>query len=294
MMKRLITATAGRYINLMAHLAPTIAADHGFKLFCRPFRTPITDYHKKFLHSADLLSFAHDGVRIQGYRWGNGPRKVVFLHGWQSHTFRWKAYIDALDKNEYTIYALDAPGHGLSGGHYLNVPFYGMVITHLLQTLGEVHALVGHSLGSFSSLYTLHQQPAAQVNNLVLMAPPGEAQDFITFYEKMLGLTPKAMKLIHDRFIREFKVPITWFSTAKFAEALRIPGLIIHDEDDAEAPYHYARRIQAAWGQATLLTTKGLGHNLKSPAVVAAVTDFLQNGQTASAIHVPHTSLTTS
>jgi pimeloyl-ACP methyl ester carboxylesterase len=291
MTKQFIAAVAGRYINLMAHVAPAVAADHGFRLFCRPFRAPLTDYHKKFLHTADLFSFDHDGIRIQGYRWGNGPKKVLFLHGWQSHTFRWKAYIDALDKDQYTVYALDAPGHGLSAGNYLNVPFYGMVINHLLETIGEVHAMVGHSLGGFSSLYTLYSHPTVKVNNLVLMAPPGEASDFVDFYQKTLQLSPRAMTLVHNRFIEVFKVPITWFSTAKFAEAVRIPGLIIHDEGDLEAPYHYAHRIQEVWGQSTLLTTTGLGHNLKSPAVVGAVTGFLQGDKSAVSIPVADTSL---
>jgi pimeloyl-ACP methyl ester carboxylesterase len=291
MNKQLIATVAGRYINLMAHVAPALAADHGFRLFCRPFRAPLKDYHKAFLHTADLFEFDYDGIRIQAYRWGNGPKKVLFLHGWQSHTFRWKNYIEALDKDLYTIYAFDAPGHGLSAGNYINVPFYGMVITHLLETIGEVHAMIGHSLGGFSSLYTLYSHPTVKVNNLILMAPPGEASDFVDFYQKTLNLSPRAMTLVHERFIKEFKVPITWFSTAKFAEAVRIPGLIIHDEGDLEAPYHYARRIQEKWGQATLLTTKGLGHNLKSPAVVGAVSGFLQGDPTALHIPVADTSL---
>src|SRR5688572_25427969 len=102
-MKAIITKFAGWYINTLALVAPQQAGMAGFKLFCRPFRGTVTDYHRKFLNTADQFSFEHDGVNIQAYRFGNGPRKVLFLHGWQSHTFRWKAYIEALDKNEYTI-----------------------------------------------------------------------------------------------------------------------------------------------------------------------------------------------
>src|SRR5690349_12674933 len=116
MLKQLFAAAAGRYLNLMAYVAPTVAGNQGFRLFCRPFRELLNDYHKEFLRSADLFSFDHDGSRIQAYRWGNGTTKALFVHGWQSHSFRWKAYIDAMDIDEYTIYAFDAPGHGLSGG----------------------------------------------------------------------------------------------------------------------------------------------------------------------------------
>lgn len=274
-MKKIITKVVGAYLNTLAQVAPKKAAREGFYLFCRPFRAKLSDYHKQFLATADQFSFGHDGINIQAYRFGNGPRKVLFLHGWQSHTFRWKAYIDALDKDEYTIYAFDAPGHGLSGGSYLNVPFYGNIITQLIETIGDVHAVVGHSLGSFSTLYMLHQNPGVKVGRAILMAPPGEANDFIEFYQNMLGLNKKTMTLIRDYFTNEFDRPITWFSTSRFAESINIPGLIIHDKGDREAPYHYAEKINGVWENSQLITTEGLGHNLKSPEVVKMVTGFL-------------------
>lgn len=276
-MKKIVTSLLGSYINLLAHISPKKAARFGFMLFCKPFRGRITAYHKEFLHSADRFSFEHDGTNIQAYRWGHGPRKILFLHGWQSHSFRWKAYINALDKNEYSIFAFDAPGHGLSGGNYLNVPYYGEIILQMIETIGEVHTLVGHSLGSFSSLYMLHQKPSINVKKLILMAPPGEARDFIEFYKQTLGLSNRSMDLINEQFTRKFQKPITWFSTTSFASSIEIPGLIIHDEGDAEAPYRYAKKINEVWAKSHLITTKGFGHNLKSKEVVHAVTSFIKN-----------------
>src|SRR5688572_30741672 len=97
----------GIYLNKLAHILPKAASKQGFKLFCHPFRSPIKAYHKQFFNTADMFSFEHDGTTIQGYRWGNGPRKVLFLHGWQSHTFRWKNYIQSLPHDEYSIYSID-------------------------------------------------------------------------------------------------------------------------------------------------------------------------------------------
>lgn len=283
-MKKIITTLAGWYITMLTYLAPKKAAQVGLALFCKPFRAPIKDYHKKFLFSADRFSFHYDGIRIQAYRWGHGPKKILFLHGWQSHSFRWKAYIESLDREEYSLYAFDAPGHGLSGGNYLNVPFYGNVVVQLAETLGDLHALVGHSLGAFSALYTLHNKPSLKVNRLVLLAPPGEASDFVTVYKSMLRLSDKSMDLILDQFTNDFLTPITWFSTERFAAVVKIPGLIVHDEEDTETPYSNAVRIQAIWKQSALVTTCGLGHNLKSPDIVKAVTGFIKNGQVVHTI----------
>jgi pimeloyl-ACP methyl ester carboxylesterase len=266
---------AGVYLNTLAYLLPKAAARQGFNLFCRPFRTPVKEYHKKFFSTADLFSFDHDGIKIQGYRWGTGSKKILFLHGWQSHTFRWKNYIELLTTDDYSIYALDAPGHGLSQGKFLTVPYYSAVIQQLLGTLGPVHSIVAHSVGGFSALHAFHQQPSLSVEKLILMAPPGEASDFIKFYKNTLNLSGKTIDLILEHFHKELKNPIAYYSTAKFAAAVPVSGLIVHDEDDAETPYHYALKINENWKKSTLITTKGLGHNLKSKDVVAQVVTFI-------------------
>ena len=275
MIKKILPKLIGTYLNTIAHVFPKLTARHGLQLFCHPFRSPLKKYQQEFLNSADLFSFVHDGVSIQGYRWGNGEKKILFLHGWQSHTFRWKAHIEALSSEEYSIYAIDAPGHGLSGGQFLSVPHYSAVIQQLLGSLGNVHAIVAHSLGSFSSLYAFYQNPALPVNKLVLLAPPGEARDFIDFYQQTLQLSSKTLNLVLNQFEKEFKKPIHYFSTQKFAADVSVEGLIIHDEGDLETPYHYAVKINEHWKASTLITTKGLGHNLKSKEVVKSIIDFI-------------------
>jgi pimeloyl-ACP methyl ester carboxylesterase len=274
-MIKTITSLAGLYLNSIAHVFPQHAGRQGLKLFCRPFRLPLKKYQRDYLATADLFSFDHDGVNIQGYRWGDGEKKILFLHGWQSHTFRWKNYIEALPKDQYTIYAIDAPGHGLSAGSFLSVPYYSAVIQQLIATIGHVHAIVSHSLGSFSSLHAFHKQPALPVDKLILMAPPGEASDFISFYQQQLKLSDKTVDLILKQFEKQFQQPIHYFSTTKFAADVKVPGLIIHDEDDEEAPFHYAKKISANWSQSKLIVTKGLGHNLKSKDIVAEVLNFV-------------------
>jgi len=275
-MKKILTTLLGIYLNLLAWIRPEAAGRRGFLLFCRPFRTSITEKQKDFFNTAERSTLDHNNTVVQVYRWGTGERKVVFFHGWQSHTYRWKAYIEALPKDRYTVYALDAPGHGLSGGNFLSVPVYAELIQKFLDNIGGAHTVVGHSLGSFSLLYAFYRNTLLPVRNVVLMAPPGEASDFMDFYRDTLRLSPRAMKYIVSHFENTYDVPPSYFSTREFATAVPVKGLIIHDEGDAEAPYHYAVKINEAWQRSTLLSTQGLGHNLKSPAVVEAMFNFIE------------------
>lgn len=274
-MKKTITTLVGYYLNLLAFISPRSAGRLGVKLFCRPWRAPMKDYHNKFLDTAEHFSFDYDGIRVQGYRWGNGPKKILFVHGWQSHSFRWKAYVDAFSKDDYTLYAFDAPGHGRSEGNFVSVPYYTDVILQLIASIGPLDGIISHSLGSFSSLYAFYDQRNLPVNKLVLMAPPGEASDFIQFYQQTLGLTPRAVDLTLKQFEKKFGKPITFFSTPKFASAVRIPCLIIHDEEDLDTSIHYSELIHRAIPTSTFTRTKGIGHNLKSPSVLKETVDFI-------------------
>jgi pimeloyl-ACP methyl ester carboxylesterase len=275
-MKTLLIKMMGLYLNVLALISPSVAGRKGFLLFCRPFRLPISQKQREFFNSADKFSLKIEDHTVQGYQWGRGSKKILFLHGWQSHTYRWKAYIEALRKDDFTIYALDAPGHGLSSGNFLSVPLYSSLIENFIKDMDGIHTVVAHSLGGFSLLYTFHRRPLLPVNNIILMAPPGEASDFISVFRNTLGISERTTQLVTDHFVRQYDVTPEYFSTTKFASSLNVKGLIIHDVEDSEAPYHYSIPLQKAWEKSRLVTTKGFGHNLRSISVVKEVVEFIQ------------------
>lgn len=283
-MKTLLIKMTGLYLNILAIVSPTAAARKGFLLFCRPFRLPINQKQKEFFNSADKFTLETDGYRVQGYRWGRGPVKILFLHGWQSHTYRWKAYIEALPKDDYTIFSLDAPGHGLSSGNFLSVPLYSLLIENFIKENNGVHTVVAHSLGGFSLLYTFHRLPLLPVNNIVLMAPPGEAKDFISVFQSTLGINKRTTQLVINHFAGRYDVSPEYFSTIRFASSVNVKGLIIHDEEDPEAPYQYSIPLQQVWNKARLVTTKGFGHNLRSSTVVKEVVDYIEQSVSPVAV----------
>lgn len=273
-MNKIIPKLIGTYLNTMSLVAPAKAGRQGFYLFCSPLKPPLKRHHLEFLDSSEKFKFELNGDSLQAYRWGSGPRKILFLHGWQSHTYRWKKYIQSFPTDEFTMYAFDAPAHGLSGGKYLNLPIYSNAIVKFFEEYGPVEAAITHSMGSFSILHALYHQDLP-LDNLVLMGVPGEAAEFFTFYRSTLGLTDRTVNQVLHFFQRELSHTPSFYSAPRFAEKVNKPGLIIHDEKDAETPYFHAQRIHSAWPQSKLITTNGLGHNLKSPDVVKMVADFV-------------------
>lgn len=279
-MKTVIMKLIGLYINALAIVAPRYAGQFGLALFCRPFRGKMTLRQKKFLQSANRFSLAFQKETIAGYSWGNGAKKILLVHGWQSHTYRWKIYVEQLIKLDYTVFAFDAPGHGLSTGNFLSVPLYSEVIEKMLFHMGKPEAIIGHSLGGFSTLYTLHRNPSLSSDKLVIMAAPGEAAEFFEFYKTALSLSLRSMNLIITRFKQLFDHEPEYFSGHKFASTIDVSGLIIHDEDDDETSVEHSKRVHQQWTNSKLHVTKGFGHNLKSIEVVNEVVQFINRQKT--------------
>ncbi len=278
MKRKLLIFFYGTYLNLLAILNPSKAGQIGFYLFCRPQRREVKPHHLEFLNTADKSEITYADKKVQVYKWGNGPKQLLLLHGWESHSYWWKRMVTRLLKeNRYTVFSVDAPGHGLSEGSYVNIPHYSGLIEQFILGKGPMHALLGHSLGAFSSAYTLHRLPNLPVDKLVLMASPGEVSQFVQYYKTVLGLSDRTMEAIQKCFIEKLGHSPDFFSLKAFVSTINQEGLIVHDKDDKEAPYSNAVQANKNWERSRLITTNGLGHNLKSDELVEDVVSFLKN-----------------
>jgi Alpha/beta hydrolase family len=275
-MNKIFIRSIGFYLNTLALIAPKYAGKKGFELFCWPRRIKMKPHQLEFLNQAnEKFTIDYAGKKVQAYRWGTGEKKILLLHGWQSHSYWWRYVINRLSKEEFTIFSLDAPGHGLSEGDFLNLPHYSGLIEQFIDEQKSLHAILTHSFGGFASIYTLHRLPHLQVSKMVVMAAPGEVEHFFNYYRYMLGLSQKAIGLITAQFIRTIGHPPSYFQMKDFAQSLNLSGLIIHDTEDKEAPYKNAISINEAWKNSKLITTTGLGHNLKSKELVEEVVKFV-------------------
>jgi pimeloyl-ACP methyl ester carboxylesterase len=275
--KKIMQKSIGFYFNLLAIVHPKKLKKDGFQLFCNPFARKVKPHQLEFLQKgmSDVLNL--EGYKIQTYKWGSGSKKILLVHGWQSHSFRWKNYIEHLVKNDFTVYALDAPAHGLSSGKSIHVVLYAKVINAFLELNSEISSIVSHSIGGFATTYFLDQYKEHTIEKAVIMGAPGEASEFFDFYKETLGLTTKSLNLIIDEFQVQLGNVPTYFSSAKFAESILIPALIVHDKNDLATNYNYSIRLNKHWKNSELILTEGLGHDLKSKDLIKNVTDFIKS-----------------
>ena len=275
-MKKLIIKSVGTYLNTLATISSSQAGKVGYKLFSTPMKAPMKSHHLDFLKPAKSMKIPYEDIEIQTYKWGTGPLKILFVHGWESHTFRWKKYIQAFPMDQYTLIGMDAPAHGLSGGRQVNAITYAEAIRQVIEEYGSFEAIVGHSFGGFAAMYALYEDNTLPVKGLVMMGVPGRADDFFKEGKRQLGLKTKADMAIRNHFVKLFDDDIKHFTTLRFGQVLDRPGLIIHDVNDREAPYTHAVALEKVWKDAQLITTKGLGHKLYSDQIVQNILSFIQ------------------
>ena len=275
--KKIMQKSMGFYFNLLSFVHPKKLKKDGFLLFCNPFARKVKPHQLEFLQKgmSDVLDL--EGFKIQTYKWGSGSKKILLVHGWSSHSFRWKNYIEHLLKNDFTVYALDAPAHGLSSGKSIHVVLYAKVINAFLELNSEISSIISHSIGGFATTYFLDQYKEHTIEKVVIMGAPGEASDFFDFYKETLGLTMKSLNLIIDEFQTQLGKAPSYFSSARFAESIAIPALIVHDKNDLATNYNYSIRLNKHWINSQLILTEGLGHDLKSKDLIKNVTDFIKN-----------------
>ena len=182
--KKIIQKSVGYYFNALAYVSPKTLEKQGFQLFCNPMAKAIKKHQLQFLEKGKKEILTIESEKIQTYKWGNGSKKIVCIHGWASHSFRWKSYIENLLENDFTVYAFDAPAHGLSTGKMLHVVLYGKAINQMILHNQEIEYIVSHSIGGFATTYWLqhYKNNAENIKKVVIMGAPGEAKDFFDFY----------------------------------------------------------------------------------------------------------------
>lgn len=263
------------YLNLINLLSTKIGGRHAFFIFCYPFKAKITERQQAFLDTAHQFRLPVDNFEIQCYRWGNGPKNILFVHGWQSNTYRWKKYIESLPQDQFTIYSFDAPGHGNSGSLIGNVPLFEKSIQQVMDHIGEAESIISHSIGSFSSLYYINQNPQFQPDKLVTLASPDSIDDFLEYYFSMLKLSDRTKKNFLNYFVKYTQKELSYFRLENMLGSNKSKGLIIHDKEDREVKVEYSEKLHSLWPSSQLHITQGLGHKLKSDIIVRKVSDFV-------------------
>lgn len=282
-LEAVLVATVRGGMRALGALSRRLAARVADRLFTSPRRrAPRPDAGLDALReSGEPVEVVSGGVPLRGYAWGSGPA-VLLVHGWEATWESLAAFVRPLREGGFRVVAVDAPGHGRSGGARMDLLAYARALAEVAAEVGPLHGVVAHSFGAPATVVALAgwvpgvPRGAVASERVVLVAPGAWLSAAMGRAAELMGLPASAHPAFARRVARRMGRPVDEFSVPAVAPELSAAALVVHDRGDREVPFAEGAAIAAAWG-AELLATEGLGHNrvLRDPAVIRRAVDFL-------------------
>ena len=267
------------FFALAQAVSTRLAGVLAFRMFLTPPRRGIDpgDAAVVALARKSTLKFGSEEFTL--WKWDHGGPVVVLLHGWGSRASRFADFIAPLRAAGFTVIGIDAPAHGDSRGSTADLPRFRESLAQVLRVHEPIHAVVGHSLGGGAVLTVLAETAEYHPKKICLFGVPGDMDYILESFAMMLGLKPPALANLRARFRAKFGRPASAISVAAAAPAVRVPVLVVHDEDDGVAPFAQGAALAAAIPGALLLATRGFGHSgaLRDSATIERVVTFLRD-----------------
>lgn len=229
----------------------------------------------------ERFSVTVDGRAIVGTSWGTGP--VVYLvHGWAGNSGQLTPFVASLVASGYRAVVFDMPSHGDSepGAHgptSSTIPEFAKALLGVADRFGPPHSIIAHSMGATATAVAIAGGLAA--NRLVLLAPMASPRSYARQFAAIMGFGPRTYAHLIRRIERRVGLPVEHFDVPELGrDGGMPPTLVVHDRDDNSTPATDGADIAAAWPNARLRSTTGLGHRrlLRDGAVIAEVIEFVR------------------
>ncbi|MBW5250595.1 alpha/beta hydrolase [Streptomyces poriferorum] len=255
-----------------------------FDLFRRPKgRSRTRPDERAAIESARTSELTVNGKVAVVYRWGSGERPVLLVHGWESRASRYAKAVARLLELGYSPVSFDAPGHGEATGDSTTLLEYRDIITELHRVHGDFEAVVAHSFGVTATFFSLRH--GVRAGRIVAISTVPDFTYLVDAFSTGMGLEPHLKEELRGRIERDVYPGEadmwTRFSVFHEAASVRIPLLVIHDEEDGMVDAGQGRRVAEAFG-ARLVTTRRFGHRriLGAPQVVDEIANFMTSDVT--------------
>lgn len=247
------------------------AAHHAFSV---PERVPLSPAERAALADAAEPPLRHDGLKLARWTLGSGPR-VVLVHGWNSRGAQLLGFAGPLVEAGFSVTLFDLPGHGSSTGQVASVVHAGRALRALAEDIGEVHAVIGHSMGSAAALWAFSR--GITVKRSVHLAGPSSLTPMVRGIAAAQSLGPADTAAFAGWVEGFIGMPLACVDLERLRPGLRHPGLILHDAEDRTVPIAASQALHAAWPGSHFEGLAGLGHRrlLQDADVIARSVAFV-------------------
>ena len=238
------------------------------KKFCTPPHMEITNFDLKSISSSIQTYIDFEETQIPIYSWGKGEN-VLLVHGWGSRASHMSLFARIISEAGFNVFAFDAPAHSSITNNpskeLSNMFEFGRSISAVANHLGDIYAVVAHSLGAISTIFTITGFMKLRgydfiSKKVVLVSSPSSVESIITSFSKVNNLTESEKIKLTYRLENEFEFSISDYCVSNALKNISKEIMVIHDEDDDDVPISNAYDFQKSMTEIKIHFTKGLGH----------------------------------
>ncbi|WP_091267008.1 alpha/beta hydrolase [Gillisia sp. Hel1_33_143] len=263
--------------KILTKISPFLASRFAARLFLTPFKYKLPEREKEMdarsIQEKIMVSSINREIII--YTYGTSPKKVLLVHGWSGRGTQLSLIAKALLEKGYSVVSFDAPAHGKASGKVSMMPFFIESIHHISKKYGPFEAAIGHSLGGMSLLRAA--KDGFDIKRLVIIGTANSVTHITKEFARNMKLNEDVAEKMKSYFDERYGENMDNYSGAISAKEVKIPTLIIHDEDDVDVHISSAHEISDNLENSELFLTKGLGHRkiLGDPEVINKTTTFI-------------------
>ena len=263
----------GRFLY---RISPVLAEKFARKLFITPIKhkIPKREFHMEAASQQSKLFVPSINKEIVVYTYGNSNKKILLVHGWSGRGTQLVKIADAFLENGYATISFDAPAHGKSGTKTTLMLEFIESILEVEKQYGPFEFAVGHSLGGMSILNAVKK--GLQIKKAVVIASGNSVINIVNTFTEKIGLPNKVAVLMKSNFEKKYHLEMESFSAYVAAKEVKIPVLVIHDEDDEDISVSEAYHLAENLSNKEILITNNLGHRkiLGDSKVIEKIVEF--------------------
>ncbi len=263
----------GRFLY---RISPVLAEKFARKLFITPIKhkIPKREFHMEAASQQSKLFVPSINKEIVVYTYGNSNKKILLVHGWSGRGTQLVKIADAFLENGYATISFDAPAHGKSGTKTTLMLEFIQSILEVEKQHGPFEFAVGHSLGGMSILNAVKK--GLQIKKAVVIASGNSVINIVNTFTEKIGLPNKVAVLMKNNFEKKYHLEMESFSSYVVAKEVKIPVLVIHDNDDEDISVSEAYHLAENLSNKEILITNNLGHRkiLGDSKVIEKIVEF--------------------
>ena len=215
-------------------------------------------FTRDFLDQCQSHTIKVNGKPYKYFQRGSGPT-VLHVHGLHSNLGSMVPIAQSLLDQNYKVVLFDIPAHGEALGSSTNPLEVRELIRAMFGRLGELHAVVAHSLGGLWALSSWHSDVRAK--SFVSISTPSTHLFLVDKFAEMHavgnGLVQELLREIENLL---GEGAWTEYSPSEIVKEINVPGLIMHGTNDNYVPPKHAVDLHSNWSQSTSEMIDGAGH----------------------------------